>query len=77
MKIKVNETKNNYSITGLNYEHLEFLATIVNQVRLGTNQEAFEFAKLFEAAMVVGDLEFRVTKGETGKRVKDPVIEVS
>ena len=76
MKLKYNETKMSYSITGLTYEHLNLLSTLLNHVRLGTNSEAFEFVELFENELVDGDLRLKVTKGETGKYVKDPVIEV-
>ncbi len=77
MKLKYNPNKGTYSITGLTYEHLNFLATLVDHVRLGTNTEAFEFAELFEYELIYGDMQLRVSKGETGKYVKDPVIEVS
>lgn len=79
MKLKFNETKLSYSITGLNYEHLNLLATLLNQVRLGSGGAsalAFDFAELFEDELIDGDLPFKVAKGETGKYVKDPVIEV-
>ena len=76
MKLKYNDNKDTYSITGLNYEHLELLSILIGHVRLGTNIEAFEFAELFEDELVASDLDFKVVKGETGKYVKDPVIEV-
>jgi hypothetical protein len=76
MKIKYNDNKNTYAITGLGYEHLELLSTLINHVRMGTNTQAFEFAGLFEDEMVAGDMQLKVSKGETGKYVKDPVIEV-
>ena len=76
MKLKYNDNKDTYSITGLDYGHLELLSTLINHVRLGTNTEAFEFAELFENELIIGHLQLRVSKGETGKYVKDPVIEV-
>ena len=76
MKLKFNENKGTYSITGLGYDHLELLATLINHVRMGRNTEAFEFAELFEDELVYGESDLKVAKGETGKYVKDPVIEV-
>ena len=77
MKLKYNDKKDTFVITGLTYDHLELLSTLLNHVRLGVNEEAFEFVQLFEDAMVPGSLELNVAKGETGKYVKDPIIEVS
>ena len=79
MKLKFNENKMTYSLKGLTYDHLNLLATLVNQVRLGTggaSDQAFDFVELFENELIDGDVPFKVAKGETGKYVKDPVIEV-
>ena len=76
MKLKYNDNKDTYSITGLDYDHLELLSTLISHVRLGTNTQAFEFAELFEYELVIGHLDLKVSKGETGNYVKDPVIEV-
>lgn len=79
MKLTFNENKETYSLKGLTYDHLNLLATLVNQVRLGTggaSDQAFDFVELFENEFISGDLQLRVAKGETGKYVKDPVIEV-
>ena len=76
MKLTFNETKLTYGIKGLTYEHLELLSTLINHVRMGRNTEAFEFAELFEDELVYGESDLKVAKGETGKYVKDPVIEV-
>ena len=76
MKLTFNETKLTYGIKGLTYEHLELLSTLINHVRLGTNKEAFDFCELFEYELISGNMQLRVSKGETGKYVKDPVIEV-
>lgn len=76
MKLTFNETKLTYGIKGLTYEHLMLLSTLINHVRLGSNKEAFEFAELFEDELIPGSMQLMVSKGETGKYVKDPVIEV-
>ena len=76
MKIKYNELKDTYAIKELTYEHLDLLATLVSYVRLGKNQEAFEFAELFDKELVEGELNLRVARGESGKYVNDPIIEV-
>ena len=76
MKLKYNDNKNTYSITGLDYDHLELLSTLMNHVRMGTNTQAFEFAELFEYELIFGNMLLMVSKGETGKYCKDPVIEV-
>ena len=76
MKIKYNELKDTYSIKELTYEHLDLLATLISYVRLGKNQEAFDFAELFDEDLVNGELNLRVARGETGKYVNDPIIEV-
>ena len=76
MKLKYNENKMTYSLTGLTYSHLELLSTLVDHVRLGTNKQAFDFCELFEYELIFGNMQLRVAKGETGKYVKDPVIEV-
>jgi predicted solute-binding protein len=76
MKLKYNLNKQTYSITGLTYDHLMLLSTLIDHVRLGTNTQAFDFAELFENELIIGNMQLRVSKGETGKYVKDPVIEV-
>ena len=76
MKLKYKTRKDTFSITGLTDEHLELLATLISNVRLGENQEAFEFAELFQNNDVSGMLQFRVFDDKTSKYVKEPIIEV-